>query len=194
MYARIFQRIFLSLIFIVHINFVVSSAPCLVPDAKRTTTTLSYAPFESDGSGIALFCITNLTKGSAYEVHVSKPAWVPAIIRQAVGVDATGATAAARIAPESEKLTLKAHGSVDDIVTLAILFERRGPAAVPQEGVSFHVRVDPLLWEAEIPQSAVEGLMSPILLSIGMLILILFTLSLLWWGGGKEHRDKRKSK
>lgn len=190
MYARTIRRILLPLLLIVHINFVVSTVtPCLIPDAKRTTTTLSYVPFERDGSGIALLCITNLTKGSAYEVHISKPAWVPAIIRQAVGVDATGAAAAARAAPESEKLTLKGHGGVEEIVTLAIYLERRGPAAVPQEGVSFHVRVDPLLWEAAIPQSAVEGLLLPILLSIGMLLILVTLVIVVGWR--EEHRGNK---
>lgn len=151
----------------------VGATQCLSPGATLSV----YTPFDGDGSGSGsgsatyLTCVGNLSFGLFYEVHVSKPAWAPAVIRIAVGGDAD---AQVQGAEESEKKVLQG-GESGEIIPFAIRFERRGPAASPLKGVPFYLRIDQLVGGRDvlIPRAALTGLALPIVFSVFLLVIIL---------------------
>ena len=142
--------------------------PCLSPSNPSMT---AVAGFDFSGVASAVFCVSSLVAGAAYEVRVSAPSWNPAHVRIALAADEASALDGAAHTSIGEKITLAAgagHG------VLAVRFERSGPAYEAAPSVPFDVRVDSLVdvGFGRVPRAAVDGLGAP--LALAMLIIFSF--------------------
>lgn len=150
--------------------------PQLIPGSSSSRR-LSSAPF-SDGVSETVACVAFVSPDeNSYEVHISSPSTVPVSVRLGIGEDEESALAAARVAPNSEKLLIR-ESSLQSLgregsMVLSIRFEKQGPQLNPEGSeweLLFDARVDRLVGPLLIPQRAIDGLKWPVLSSLTALI------------------------
>ncbi len=150
-----------------------ASPPCLSPSNPSAT---AVARFDPSGVATALFCVSALAAGAAYEVRVSVPSWSPAHVRIALAGDDARALADAAHAAVGEKITLASVAAGAGHRALAVRFERSGPAYPPAPSIAFDVRVDELVdvGFGRVPRAAIVGLRLPIAVAICVVVCALF--------------------